>query len=269
VKDIAPSSPSAEPAVQRKKRRVALRVLYVDDVLAVVSKPPNVLVIPGRIPTEFPTLKESAEKALADLEQERRGRLFVVHRIDQGTSGVVVFARTAEAHADLCRQFADRLVNKQYYALVEGEVIDDRGCIDLPIRQDPRDFRHSIPDTRRGREAITEYEVAERFSGYTWVRVFPKTGRTHQIRVHLASIGHPVVADEVYGSDRGIYLSDMKRNYKRKPGQEELPLIGRLAMHAQQIEFAHPETGSAMRIRATIPRDIKATLRNLRKFRRH
>jgi len=268
--ELAPqgTDPSEPPPRQQTRRGPALHVLFLDDSVVAVDKPTDVLVIPGRMPSDSPTLGEMAAEALADLDEGASDQLLVVHRIDQGTSGVVLFARTPEAHTDLCRQFAERSVKKQYFALVEGEVLDDGGRIDTPIRQDPRDFRRTVPDARRGREAVTDYEVVERFSGYTWLRITPRTGRTHQIRVHLASLGNPVVADGTYGSNRGIYLSEMKRSYKRKSGQDERPLIGRLALHAEQIEVRHPVTGATIRVCASLPKDLTVTLRNLRRFRR-
>lgn len=231
-------------------------ILYDDDDIIVLDKPANLLVIPDRYRHNLPNL--------LSILTEELGKIFVVHRLDKETSGVVLFAKTAEAHASLNEQFEGRLVEKMYVGIATGEPHDEQGRIDSPLAES------SIPgvmrvDRKSGKESVTEYRVLERFHGYTLLEMRPRTGRTHQIRVHLKSIGIPLLGDKIYGEGKPFYLSSVKASYR--PSGEEKPLLDRTALHAFALSFDHPRTGERSNHSAGLPKDMNAVLRYLRKFR--
>jgi len=192
-------------------------------------------------------------------------KIFVVHRLDQDTSGVVLFAKTASAHKHLSQQMEHREVEKIYFAIIAGEIKED-GVVDLAIDTD-RSKKGKVAIHSKGKESATEYQVVKQFKGYTFLKVIPRTGRTHQIRIHLQAIGHPLIIDPLYGNSEPIFLSNLKRNYRFKPDQEERPLIDRLTLHAAEIYFAHPVTGEKMRVSTEIPKDMRMLLNALVKYR--
>jgi 23S rRNA pseudouridine1911/1915/1917 synthase len=168
----------------------------------------------------------------------------IVHRLDRETSGAIVVAKSDAAHQSLARQLEDRSVEKTYLALVTGTPTPQEGVIDAPIARDPRN-RQRMAIVEGGRPAVTAYRVIERFSGASLVEARPRTGRTHQIRVHLAAVGHPIVGDRVYG----------------KPS----PLVARQFLHAHRIGFAHPRTGERVQYEAPLSDDLRAALEKLRR----
>jgi 23S rRNA pseudouridine1911/1915/1917 synthase len=172
-----------------------------------------------------------------------------VHRLDRDTSGVVLVARTPAALESLARQFRERQVEKRYLALVRGSLAAS-GTIDRPIGRHPRERKRMSVRSRRGRPAVTHWTVLERFPGLTLVRLMPETGRTHQLRVHLAAAGHPIVGDRVYGG---------------RPGAGGTVRFPRQALHAEEIRFVHPVHGGAMAVRSPVPADIAGLLADLRK----
>jgi 23S rRNA pseudouridine1911/1915/1917 synthase len=167
----------------------------------------------------------------------------IVHRLDKDTSGVLVIAKDAATLADLGAQFRKREVEKQYIAFVWGRPRRRTGTITEPIGRNPR-HRQRMAVRRGGREAVTAFEVCEPLDGVTMVRLFPKTGRTHQIRVHLAAIGHPIVGDAVYGRGHGPRA-----------------LVQRQALHAERISFRHPHTRERVSFSAPLPGDLLALRR--------
>ncbi len=231
-------------------------IVFEDDVLVVLNKPSGLLVVPDRYDPRIPNLQI--------LLREKYGQVFVVHRIDRETSGLVVFAKTAEAHRSLSVQFEDRETEKLYQAICLGETGDERGKIDLPISEDSKAKGRMRVDRSDGKESITNYRVIERFSGYTHVELRPETGRMHQIRVHLSSIGLPILGDRKYGGGDGLLLSSIKSPYRANG--EEKPLLSRTALHAAQLAFSHPTTGARMTFEAPIPKDMRISLNYLRKF---
>ncbi len=168
----------------------------------------------------------------------------IVHRLDRDTSGVIVVAKNDAAHNALARQLKDRDVEKTYIALVEGTPRPTKGTIDAPIARDPRN-RQRMTVLEGGRDAVTSYEVVERFRGAALLEARPKTGRTHQIRVHLAAIGHPIVGDRVYG----------------KPS----PLVPRQFLHAARLAFTHPGIGERVEFEAPLAEDLERGLTELRR----
>ncbi|MDX2168849.1 MAG: RluA family pseudouridine synthase [Deltaproteobacteria bacterium] len=227
---------------------IPLDVLFEDEVLLAINKPPGLVVHPA--PGHWQGTLVSAllhrwPTAASGLDPARLG---IVHRLDKDTSGVLLIARTAEALADLGRQFRGRTVRKQYVALVWGAPRLPRGVIDKPIGRHPVQRKRMAVRGAGGRAARTRYEIVERFTGISLVRAFPETGRTHQIRVHLAALGCPIVADPLYARPR-----------PGPPGG-----IARQALHAERIDFAHPSSGAPVSLAAPLPGDLNAALAALR-----
>lgn len=185
----------------------------------------------------------------------------LVHRLDRGTSGVLVVAKDTEAARHLSRQFEERRARKEYVAVVEGEVAE-AGSVEVPIAESRQHGVMALDPG--GRAALTEYEPVERFRGYTRLRVVPRTGRTHQIRLHLAHLGHPLVVDPLYGRSGAFFLSSIKRGYVRSRRQpREAPLLSRLSLHAHRLSLLHPDDERPFTVEAPIPRDLAVLLRQL------
>lgn len=204
-----------------------LETIFVDEDIVIANKPSGLLSVPGRGP-------EKSVCAVSILS-ERHGEVFTVHRLDMDTSGIMVFARTKPAQSRLARAFQDRRVQKTYLAIVHGQPHPPTGLIDFPIAalSKQRPLRHI---EENGREAITEYEVIENANGKTLLNLTPKTGRSHQLRLHLQAIGTPILGDRFYGRDDGCK---------------------HLLLHAQMLEFRHPGSNELVRYTASRPDDFK------------
>jgi 23S rRNA pseudouridine1911/1915/1917 synthase len=235
--------------------RLSMRVLYEDPHVAVVDKPAGLLVHPS--PTvRGGTLSEQAVArwgALPSLQGEERAG--VVHRLDAGTSGLLVLALTEPAMRELLRQFREREVEKTYLAVVHGEPRFDTGWIEGGIaRSAGSGERREVVAEGQGREALTWYEVRERLGAASLLCCRPKTGRTHQIRVHLSSLGHPLLGDPLY---------KLRQLPARKLGPDT-PLPQRQALHAAALSFTHPATGARLSFECPLPADLEALLAHLR-----
>jgi 23S rRNA pseudouridine1911/1915/1917 synthase len=242
---------------------IPLEVLYEDEHLAVINKPPGMVVHPGKghwAGTLTAALQFHFDQLSSAGGAARPG---IVHRLDRDTSGVIVVAKTDRAHLRLAEQFEARTTEKEYFAICAGRADRDRDTIDLPIGIHPyqRERMAIRRDHESSREAQTFYEVAERFDGFIAFRVRPKTGRTHQIRLHLLTINCPVLCDKQYGGRASITLGELRRS------ADETVLLDRQALHARRLKIQHPETGEPLEFEAPIPADLERTLAALREFR--
>lgn len=194
-------------------------------------------------------------------------RPHVVHRLDRETSGAMLFAKHADAQRHLREQFRVRTVAKTYFSLVRGTPSPEEGRITIQVEKSSS-RNGAVEIVNKGKLCETDYAVVETFRGLSAVELRPKQGRTHQIRVSLASIGTPCAVDPLYGSGDPLMLSEWKRSYRPNRDGEERPLLDRLALHARAIEFDDPATGARRRIECEMPKDLLATLRQLRKWAR-
>ncbi len=245
------------------KKNDTLDILHDDADIVVVNKPPALAAIPGRGETDS-VLERLARQLGIPCTGKDDPRLRVVHRIDKDTTGIMLFARHLEAQRALSHQFQNNTIGKEYLALVADKIAEDEGVIDAPLAPHPVE-RDRMAISKRGRPAISAWKVESRLKRFTFVRVFPKTGKTHQIRVHFAHIGHPLAIDPLYGSDQPILLSQHKRYYRPTRGEEERPLIARLTLHAHRLTFTHPN-GRSMTVEAPVPKDLRATVNQLSKL---
>ncbi|HHT9132644.1 MAG TPA: RluA family pseudouridine synthase, partial [Candidatus Tripitaka californicus] len=202
---------------------------------------------------------------LSPLSRGKGLRPRLVHRLDKDTSGVLLVAKDPEAERHLSGQFEDRVVEKEYVALVDGRVEREEATINLPLEETTRGKMRPNP---RGKEAVTQYRIQERFDGFTLLKLMPKTGRTHQIRVHLKAIGHPLSIDPLYGNRSAIFLSSLKADYKPKKGQTETPIISRLTLHAHKITFEPLPGVGKITAEAPMAEDMDRLIRVLRKYRK-
>lgn len=243
---------------------IPIDIRHEDATLLLVNKPAGLVVHPGNGRADG-TLANALAFHLDELSDVGGDlRPGIVHRLDRDTTGIMVVAKTNAAHFALASQFQDRTTAKEYLAIVEGEVHRDGDVIDKPLGRSPSDAARVIVDEGRGKEAVTIYEVEERFRGYTLVRCRPKTGRTHQIRVHLASIGHPIVCDPTYGRRERIRVRELARDV---PEDEDVVLLERHALHAHRLEFHHPLQGERVQHEAPLPADMERLLEALRLWR--
>ena len=234
-------------------------ILHEDEHLLVVDKPADVLTVPDRHDPDLPNLKH--------LLSERHGPVIPVHRLDRPTTGLLVFARTPEAHRSLSMQFEARDVEKVYLALVDGVPEPEEGEIDAPIAPHPSKVGRMLVTNRGGKFARTDYKVMERLGKFSLVGVQIFTGRTHQIRVHLAYLGYPLLVDPFYGKRTEFFLSELKgKRYNKAKHAVERPLLSRVPLHASQLGFAHPVGGEFLRFEAELPKDMRAMVRQLGKL---
>lgn len=235
-----------------------VEIIFEDDAIVIVNKPAHFLAIPDRYIAERPNL--------VDFLKKKYGDIFVVHRLDKETSGIICYAKNADSHRHLSKQFEERTVKKIYKVLVEGKVHEPTGIIDKPIA------RHtSIAGKMRihnsGKASVTHYEVEKYIGDYTLVQADIKTGRTHQIRVHFAAIGYPLMIDGMYGRQDAFFLSSIKqKKFNIGKDQEERPLMSRTTLHSWKLSLDHPVTGARMDFESPLPKDFRAVLKQLEKW---
>jgi 23S rRNA pseudouridine1911/1915/1917 synthase len=241
-----------------KPESIPLTILYEDSSIIVIDKPPGMVVHPA-----YGNPSGTLVNALLYHCKDLGGingvlRPGIVHRLDKDTSGVMVVAKDDEAYHHLIKQFKNRTVKKVYSAIVYGRFTQNEGLIDSAIGRHPSERKRMSTRTKKGKAAITRWKRIEEFDSCTLLEIFPQTGRTHQIRVHLSSIGHPLLGDPLYGR-------------KGRPGTIHDPVLkecvkrmNRQVLHAQRLEFTHPRTGERVQFVSPIPQDIKEVLEWLR-----
>ena len=230
-------------------------LIFENDDFIVLNKPSGLLSIPDR---------EGKELSLKKILQQKYKEVFTIHRLDKGTSGLIIFAKNEQTHKFLSQQFENRKTEKIYLGLVIGSPINKNGTIEAPIMEHPVKKGLMVVN-RKGKESMTDYKVLEDFGIYCWTRFQIYTGRTHQIRVHLKEIGHPIVCDELYGDGKPVFISGIKHSFKlSKNEDQERPILNRLALHASQLKFTGADD-TPYEFVAPVPKDLKATLQQLSK----
>lgn len=232
-----------QPELKADAEDIPLDIIYEDKDIIVINKARGMVVHPAA-GNYHGTLVNAL---LYHCQGELSGingiiRPGIVHRLDKDTSGVMVAAKTDEAHKGLAAQIKEHSAKRTYWALVHGNIVEDKGMVDAPIGRDPKDRIKMAVTFKGGREAVTHFHVIKRYGDYTWIECKLETGRTHQIRVHMAYIQHPVVNDPLYG-------------YKK----DDFPIVGQ-ALHSHCLDLVHPITGQAMHFEAPTPADFTACL---------
>ncbi len=230
-------------------------IIFENDDFVAVNKPSGMLTIPDR---------EQTEKSLKEFLIDKYKNIFVVHRLDKDTSGLVLFAKNEATHKYLCKIFEERKVEKFYLGIVMGEHVEKTGTIDAPIT-DHLTRKGTMTVHRSGKESQTGYEVLDANPNFSLVSFQLFTGRTHQIRVHTKEIGHPLACDPLYGDGKPILLSSIKKNYKlSKHDDEERPIINRLALHSYKLNFEDAH-GAKMELCAEAPKEFRALMQQLKR----
>jgi 23S rRNA pseudouridine955/2504/2580 synthase/23S rRNA pseudouridine1911/1915/1917 synthase len=233
----------------------SLDIIAQNDHFIAVNKPAGLLSIPDR---------EGKELSLKQMLQQQLEQVFTVHRLDRETSGVIIFAKDPETHKFLSQAFEERNVEKYYTGIVNGQLSEKTKTIDAAIMEHPGK-RGVMIVNKKGRPAVTDYEVLEEFGKFSFMQFRIHTGRTHQIRVHMQYVGHPLVCDALYGDGLPVKVSAFKRNYKlSKYEEEEKPILARTGLHAQRLRFTDAE-GVTFTLEAEMPKDMRALLQQLRK----
>ena len=245
-------------------KKAPFTLIYADEDMIAVNKAAGLLVAADRWDIEAPRLDLLIQKELPQIAPLCQ-KLYAVHRIDKDTSGILLYALNAEAHRALNTAFQDREIKKTYRLLIHGRVQEEQFTVDLPLRADGDALHRTIVDKRRGKEAITRFTVLETFRQFSLLEARPVTGRTHQIRAHLAAAGHPIVCDSLYGSGKPVLLSELKQRWHGDVYTEQ-PLIRRLALHAYQLEGLHPRTSEPFSFTAEYAKDFKSTVHQLQKL---
>jgi 23S rRNA pseudouridine1911/1915/1917 synthase len=259
--------PAARPALRAMAEEIPLDIVYEDDDLAVINKPAGMMVHAGAGTTEDQRNRGTLVNALLHHFRSLSGvggelRPGIVHRLDKGTSGLIVVAKNDDAHRKLAAQFSRREVKKKYVALVQGWVKKDAGTVSASISRDR--VRRTRMTTRHagGREAVSHYKVIRRldtpYGKFTVAEVKIDTGRTHQIRVHMASLGHPVVGDTLYGAAR-----ELRAGGARAKGSATAISLPRNFLHAAELVLAHPRTGATIALQSPLPAELESFLGRL------
>ncbi len=232
-----------------------LKILHQDSEILAVDKPPGLVVIPDRRRAEIP-LRDLVDEYLTGAGE----RAYVVHRLDRGTSGVVLFARHAAAHRALNLSFDRGETEKGYLALVEGD-LDGEGAIDAALRAGRRGHMRPVRKGESGMPAFTDWKVLERFERFTWLELRPRTGRSHQIRVHLKFLGHPLAFDPIYGRKIPLTAGDLGG---LAPFPGDTIMIQRTPLHAAWIRIPHPSGQGLLFVESPLPDDLRQALNLLR-----
>ena len=233
-------------------------VIFENDDFIAINKEAGMLTIPDR--------HDDTQLSLYKILNQQYGKIFIVHRLDRDTSGLILFAKNETSHKYFSQLFEQRNIEKKYLGIVRGSMPDKEGSINEPIGENPSK-KGVMTITKKGKPSLTKYKVLEDYSIYSLVEFEIQSGRTHQIRVHTKSLGHPIICDAVYGDGKSILLSSFKKKYKLSQNDlEERPIISRLALHSHHLTFTdiHQKDIS---IEAPLPKDMKALLQQLKKNR--
>lgn len=232
-------------------------IIYEDEDIIALNKPSGLLSIPDRYDASRPNLYA--------MLKARYDNIFTIHRLDFETSGIILFAKNETAFREMNLQFEHRTLSKLYLAIAEGQVQKEEGEIDLSIEEDTKN-KGLMKTGFKGKPSLTLYKVLERFRHFTWMVLELKTGRTHQARIHLKAIGHPLSVDKDYGVRSEFYLSSIKPGYKTGKFTEEIPMVNRHTLHAAMLRFMHPRSRQEMELSADLPKDMRVMLEMLRKY---
>jgi 23S rRNA pseudouridine1911/1915/1917 synthase len=256
--------PESAPPTRITPEPIPLRVAYEDDDLLVIDKPAGLVVHPGAGVASGTLVHALVHRDPAIAGVGGEGRPGIVHRLDKDTSGLMVVARTARAHRRLVEALRERRVKRVYHAIVRGDLRAEEGRIEGAIGRDPRHRSRMAVVARGGKAAATHWRALERYGPFTLLEVTLETGRTHQIRVHLAHAGHPVLGDAVYGGRVKKLLSPSEA--ERSLARDLLGGLSRQALHASRLEFEHPVTGRLLAFTSPWPEDLAAAVNRLRQF---
>lgn len=231
-------------------------ILFEDEYFIIVNKPAHLLTIPDRY-------NEDIENLYTSLTQYR-DEIYINHRLDKETSGVILFSKSEEAHKRMSTLFESRDVDKLYYTIVHNTPFEDVGLIEMNLSMS-RNNRKRMVISEKGKVAQTKYRVVSSWDYYALLEVKLITGRMHQIRTHMQAIHCPILCDPMYGDGEAFYLSQIKKKYRSSKGREEKPLLERVALHAHQLEFVHPFTQEKIHVNAEMPKDMRAVTKQLDK----
>jgi RluA family pseudouridine synthase len=244
-------------------------ILFEDECLLALDKPSHLLTSPDRFDPERPNLMNllhrGIERGAAWARERRLTYLANVHRLDFETSGVILLAKDKPTLVALANQFGTEKPSKTYLALAHGAPTGDAFEVNAKLAPHPAKIGQVRVDAKHGKKSRTQFDVLERFSGYTLLKCRPLIDRTHQIRVHLRHAGLPIAGDSLYGG-RPLLLSSLKREYRLKGDKTERPLMNRVALHAEQLSIVHPATGGTVTITAPWPKDLRVTVKYLRRY---
>ncbi len=266
--EMKPAPPVIKLSSPSTREFWEIPVVLEDAHLLAINKPARLLTSPDRYDPKRPNLMRLLHEAIAAgkpwAAERQLQYLSNAHRLDFETTGLLLLAKDRPSLVHLANQFGSEVPRKTYVTLVQGTPKQDRFTVDKPLA--PDHFKPGMMRvSRAGKKSVTEFVVLEKFGGVSLVEAHPKTGRTHQIRVHLAASGHPVLADRVYGG-KPLLLSSLKQNYHLKHDDYERPLISSLALHAAKLSLPHPQTGAQIEIEAPWPKDFLVALKYLRRY---
>lgn len=234
-------------------KRSALSVIYEDDRIIVVDKPAGLLSVPDRYDRKIHNV--------FDILTQLRGKIYGVHRLDRDTSGLLLFGKDLDTYGRLSTMLEKHEIEKYYAAVAMGQPPDDQGVINLPIMK--HDRKHLMIISASGKAAETHYKIVERLGPFSLLDLRLVTGRTHQIRIHLSALGHPLLVDPLYGTRDSFFLSSVKKNYRGEKDQER-PILTRTPLHAHKLKFTLE--GEAYDLESPLPKDIRATVSQLQKI---
>lgn len=239
------------------KKDLPFEIILEDENYIFINKNSGILTIPDRYNYNLPNL--------VSILSYYRQNIFVVHRLDKDTSGVMMFAKNEKSHKLANTSFEDQLVERKYHVLVRGQFPMDEIEIDIPLLMNMADKGRVIPSAR-GKHSLTKVKILEKFRYATLLECELVTGRQHQIRVHLSTIGYPLLVDNLYSDNREFYLSMIKRNYNSNEDIEEKPILKRLSMHSFSLKYKDELSGKEIFATANYPKDFETALKLLRKY---